>query len=315
MRSDQPRARSERDAEMRLRPRDPRRRCRPAPLIAAGLLACLLAVAPARLVSGQSNAGQVRVVQMAPNVPAVDVLIDDQRIVPALPYRAASGYAAVPGGTHTLQLTPSGGTEALLSLALRLSAGQEQTVVVLGRTPDLAALVLDDDNQAPPAGKAAVRFVHAGADVPAVDIAVAGSGGPPLFSDVAFRGVAGPVDVDAGTYDLELRAAGTRTVLLTLPSVTLEAGTVVSIFGAGLRSDNSLTAVQVPYPLRGTQPVTLGASGQGTPAPSTVLPVQMPQAGSGGPPDDHRWLAALTITLGLVFAIAGLACRQRAAQP
>jgi len=283
--------------------------------IAAGVLLCMLAAGTSyRGARGQSGTAQLRVVHMASNLQAVDVLLDGQRFVPTLPYRAASGYVAVPAGTHTLQVTPNGEDRSLLSLALNLNDGQDQTVVLLGRTPDLGALALNDDNQAPPAGKAAVRFVHAGADVPAVDIAVAGSSGPPLFSGVGFRGVAGPVDIDAGTYDLELRAAGTRTVLLTLPSVTVAAGTIVSIFGAGLRSDNSLSAVEVPYPLHGTQAFALGAARQGTPAPSSVIPVQMPQTGSGGAVGDRRWIVTLTLVLGFALATAGIVCRRRAAR-
>ncbi len=283
--------------------------------VAVSVLLCMLGASMgSRSARGQSTTAQLRIVHMASNLQAVDVLLDGQRFVPALPYRAATGYVAVPPGAHSLQVSPSGESAALLSVSLNLNDGQDQTVVLLGRTPDLSTLVLNDNNQAPPAGKASVRFVHAGADVPAVDIAVAGSAGPPLFSGVGFRGVAGPVDVDAGTYSLELRAAGTRTVLLTLPSVTLDAGTIVSIFGAGLRSDNSVSAVEVPYPLHGTQTFALGATRQGTPAPSMLIPVQMPETGSAGPAGDHRWIAVLTAVLGFAFATAGFACRRRAAR-
>ncbi len=50
-----------------------------------------------------------------------------------------------------------------------------------------------DDNAAPVAGMAKVRFLHASPDAPAVDIAVAG--GPVLFPDVAFKEHAGYASV------------------------------------------------------------------------------------------------------------------------
>jgi hypothetical protein len=252
---------------------------------------------------------------MAPDTQAVDVLIDGQRVIPALPYRAASAYVAVAPGAHTLQLAPSGQDQTvLLSTPLNATAGQDQTIVALGRAADLSALVLNDDNQAPPPNKASVRFIHAGADVPAVDIAATGSAGPPLFSNVAFRGVAGPVTIDAGTYDLELRATGTKNVLLSLPSVSFQPGTVVSVFGAGLRSDNSLTAVQVPYPVSGTQSAAPVAAGQSAPSGGTAIASQMPLSGSGGPASDRNRTGLMAITLGVALLLTGFVCLRQEAR-
>lgn len=293
--------------------------------VVLGLLAATFTIPSVR---GQSTSAALRVVQMAPGSPALDVLIDGQRAIPTLPFRAASPYLDVASGSRTLQLTPAGQTQpALLSVPLSLTAGEQQTVVVLRRPSGLGSLVLHDDNQPPPAGKAVVRFVHAAADVPAIDIAVSGASGPPLFSNVGFQGVAGPVSVAAGIYDLELRAAGTPTVLLDLPSVSLEAGAVLSIFTAGMRSDNSFTVVAVPYPARMAAPLpsspvpaspvpanpapqstaTPGVVAQGTPTMGIVLPVRvMPGSGSGGPPPRRLPTALLLITLGLACLLAGL---------
>jgi hypothetical protein len=76
-----------------------------------------------------------------------------------------------------------------------------------------------------------------------VDIAVA-DGGPVLFSNVAFKGVGDYLPVDAGTYDLEVRLAGTETVALSVPGVALADGTVYTIFAMGLAGgDPALEAV------------------------------------------------------------------------
>jgi hypothetical protein len=102
---------------------------------------------------------------------------------------------------------------------------------------------LTDNNSQPAAGKAHVRFVHASPDAPAVDIAVA-DGGPVLFSNVAFKGVGDYLPVDAGTYDLEVRVAGTENVALEVPGLTLNDGTVYTVFAMGLAGgEPALTAV------------------------------------------------------------------------
>ncbi len=85
--------------------------------------------------------------------------------------------------------------------------------------------------------------MHASPDAPSVDIAVA-DGGPVLFSDIAFKEIGDYLPVDAGTYDLEVRVAGTQTVALSLPDVMLEAGTVYTVFAMGLAAgDPALQAV------------------------------------------------------------------------
>ena len=94
--------------------------------------------------------------------------------------------------------------------------------------------MLVDNNAAPAAGKAHVRFVHTSPDAPAVDIAV--KGGPVIFPNVAFKAASQYVPVDAGTYDLEVRPAGKTDVVLAVPGVKLDAGNVYTVFAMGLAS-------------------------------------------------------------------------------
>jgi hypothetical protein len=159
-------------------------------------------------------------------------------------------------------------------------------------------LVLNDDNQSPAAGMAKVRFVHAGADVPAVDIAVAG--GPTLFHNIGFKGVAGPIAVPVGTYTLQVRAAGTSTLLLLLPNIVLTEGQNLTLFGAGLRSDQTLTVVVLPY-----APVAspLATDAAAAVAPTTPLPAVagLSTTGTGGAVSARSgrvpWLALLSLLL------------------
>lgn len=90
----------------------------------------------------------------------------------------------------------------------------------------------------PEPGKAHVRFLHASPDAPAVDIAV--KNGPVLFKNVAFKGVGEYLSVGAGTYDLEVRLAGTKTVALSVPGVRLDNQTVYTIFAMGLAAGTLL---------------------------------------------------------------------------
>lgn len=119
----------------------------------------------------------------------------------------------------------------VLEADLTLAADKDYTVAAAGELATIEPVVLEDNNSAPAAGNAHVRFVHLSPDAPNVDIAV--TGGPILFSNVPFKGVAGYAPVAAGTYDLEARIAGTDTVALALPGVKLEDGKIYTIFAVG----------------------------------------------------------------------------------
>jgi len=113
-------------------------------------------------------------------------------------------------------------------------AGKAYSVFAIDSVSSIEPLVLEDDLTAPATGKAHVRFVHLSPDAPAVDVAV--TAGPVVFSNVAFRGYQGFTPLNAGTYNLEVRVAGTATVALPLPGITLEAGKIYTVFARGFLS-------------------------------------------------------------------------------
>jgi hypothetical protein len=100
-----------------------------------------------------------------------------------------------------------------------------------------------DDRDGGAFGEALVRFVHFSPDAPAVDIVV--EGGPTLFSDVAFRGLAGYDPVAAGTYDLEVRLSDGGGLALSVPGVQLGGSESYTVFAIGLAGNATLTALLV----------------------------------------------------------------------
>lgn len=202
----------------------------------------------------------VRVVHASPDAPAVDVWVNGAVAFSNTPFKGITSYAALDPGSYQVQVSPAGATSPIvIDATLDLKADTDYTVVAVGKLAAIEPLVLVDNNSIPAAGKAHVRFVHASPDAPAVDIAV--KGGPVLFSSVPFKGVGDYLPVDAGTYDLEVRLAGTTTVALEVPGVKLDAQTVYTIFAMGLAGDNTLTAVpSVDAKAPSTLPVTGGSA-------------------------------------------------------
>jgi hypothetical protein len=239
-------------------------------------------------VMADGHQARVRAVHASPDAPAVDILVNDGAAFTNAPFKGITDYAALDTGTYNVKVVPTGETSPVVIEADLDLEAKDYTVVAVGQLASIEPLVLIDNNSAPASGKAHVRFVHASPDAPAVDIAVA-NGGPVLFANIPFKGVGDYLPVDAGTYDLEARLAGTDTVALSVPGVALADGTVYTIFAMGLAGgEPALTAVpsvDASYPVPATLPET-------------------------GGPTPNLWLM-VALGLGLALFAGGLMLRTR----
>ena len=263
--------------------------------IAATAFALLGAWALAQPAAADGHQARVRVVHASPDGPAVDVWVGDKPAFTNAAFKGITAYAGLDAGNYGVKVVPAGKTEpAVIDAKLDLAAGKDYTVVAVGKLADIAPWVLTDNNAAPAAGKAHVRFAHASPDAPAVDIAVA-AGGPVLFKNVAFKQTGDYLPVDAGSYDLEVRLTGTETVALKVPGLKLEAGTVYTVFAMGLAGGEP-ALVAVP-------------SVDAKAAADHTMPAAMPKTGAGAPARQMGWL--VLVAAGLV-AILGLNARREA---
>jgi hypothetical protein len=188
--------------------------------------------------------GEVRVAHLSPDAPNVDVAVDGSVVLSNVPYEAISEYLAVPSGPHTVTVTPAGATApVVIDADVNVGANTSSTIAATGLlgAGDLQPLPLADDRIT--TGQAKVRFVHTSPDAPAVDIAIPGGQVVPGFRNIAFRESSNYVALDAGTYDLDVRVNGTRTVALSLEDVNLAPGTNYTVFATGLLADGSLGAL------------------------------------------------------------------------
>ncbi len=230
----------------------------------SAVLAFVVALGLFGTASAQSGNARLRVVHASPDAPAVDVYANGNKVLSNVSFFAASDYLSVPAGSYKLQVVVAGETDltkAVIDATADLMGGKDYTVAAANVVASIEPLVLADNNAAPAAGKAHVRFVHASPDAPAVDIRV--KGGPVLFPNIAFKGTGAYTPVDAGTYDLEVTAAGTDTVVKEIPGVKLEAGTVYTAWATGLLASltpeitvDAKAAAAAPAPAPGNLPVT-----------------------------------------------------------
>jgi len=187
-----------------------------------------------------TGAAKVRVAHLSPDAPPVDVYVNGTRALSGVSFKDVSSYLSVPAGSTNFRVTPANAASpVVIDATVNLNDGGNYTVAATGVLASIQPLVLEDDRGT--TGQAKVRFVHTGPDAPAVDIAVAG--GPVIFSNVSFRQASAYPQVAPGTYDLEVRPAGTNVVALSIPGVALRPGTNYTVFAVGLLSNKSLAAL------------------------------------------------------------------------
>lgn len=190
---------------------------------------------------------KVMVVHASPNAPNVDVRINNSVALTNVAYPTNSSYTELNSGANNIKVSPTGTTNYVIDANVTLEANKNYSVFAIDSVSKIKAAVVADDLTAPATGKAHVRFFHFSPNAPAVDIAV--TGGAVLFPNRMFNDqatnatYANFTPLNAGTYNLEVRAAGTNTAVLALPNVTLTAGKIYTVFAKGFLGGTAAQAL------------------------------------------------------------------------
>jgi hypothetical protein len=262
-------------------------------IFGVALLAALALAAPA-LAQGRGEA-QVRVAHLSPDAPNVDVYVNGEPALTDVPYTTVSSYLSLPAGTQQVTVYATGETSnPVIDAPVKIAAGGAYTIAAVGLVTDgsITAQVYQDDLRAPSEGNAKLRVIHASPDAGPVDVVP--RGGEPLVTDLAFPDDTPYAEVPAGTYTLDVNAAGTDQTALTVPDAKLAAGGVYSAFAVGTVYADSLDVLLVQD--NASTGATASASASAT-ASASAPSHQLPDTGGS---------AWLPLTAGLVLACSGV---------
>ena len=196
--------------------------------------------------SSSDCTARVRFLHNVAGAPNVDVYLNEKALVLNLSYTELTAYLSTRSGKSRLVVKVSGSDTVLLNKKIRLYDDSPYTAIIAGEITaleNLLLLVYRDDNQCPDNGQSKVRFIHAAAGVPDVDVY---AGDVKVFSDVSYTETGNPVylQTGAGWVDLSVNVAGTDNTVVGPLAVFLESGGIYTIVASGTGSpDFPLTAV------------------------------------------------------------------------
>ena len=272
-----------------------RQLARLAGLVVAGTMLLSIAV-PA----SAADTAMVRVLHASPNAPAVDVYLDDTKVSALInvPFGVISSYLEIPAGAHNVKVYATGTTTGpVINADVTVASGKMYTIAATGAVAAITAQVIVD---APSSSctTAQVRVIHFSADAPAVDIATTGAApADAVVKNLAYPTASGYRDLPGGSYDLEVRLAGTTTVALPLPGVAIANCNSYSVFAVGSAASPPVggKALQVVVAVDGT------ASAATPPPTDTVLPATISTADSFGPAVALLTAAAIAFAASLTL--------------
>ena len=188
---------------------------------------------------------KILVVHASPNAPKVDILIDNS-FVDTLSYTRNTAYLEVNSGTRNVKIRVTGTSSVLIDANASFDPDKSYSIFAIDSLIKISALQTLDDLTTPAAGKAHIRFIHLSPDAPAVNVIANGS--TTLFANRSFNKIITAseqafIQVNADTYNLEVRKASDNVLALSLPNVTLTSGKIYTIFAKGFLDGTAAQAL------------------------------------------------------------------------
>ncbi len=200
-----------------------------------------------------SNPATLRIVHASADAPAVDIDVRGQTVATNVDYKAVSDVLTVPPGAVEVRVRGvlPGTARPTVIGPTNITLGNERRYLLfaLNNVASIEPLLLQLNTEAPPAGAARVRVVHAAPNAPRVSVFVTAPGasltGAAPLGSFAFKENLGPANVAAGDYQIRVTPAGATT------PVVFDSGTIRLDAGA------DLTIAAVPNTTTGSSPISL----------------------------------------------------------
>jgi hypothetical protein len=186
--------------------------------------------------NGSHDLATLRVIHNSPDAPNVDVTLDDQIILPNVPYGAISGPLTFDTGERDVAVRVAGTNQSVIEATLDLEINKQYLIFASDTVSKIKPIVLVANTEKVPSGSSALRVLHGAPGAPMVDIYVTAPGQDsidtvePVLSGVSFAESSGYLTVPSGDYRARVTVAGTKTVAIDSGTVSLESQTSYTVF-------------------------------------------------------------------------------------
>ena len=189
----------------------------------------------------KNNSSLVRVFHAAPQAPNVDVYVIDQMVFSNLAFGDFTRYVYLDEGEYNVSVYLAGQKDRpVINQMVDVPSQQIFTIAATGNLDNLGLLVIPDKvSKSPSQNYSSVRVIHLSPNAPGVDILVDGD---TLFEDISFGEGTDYVDLNPGTYNVNVVLNTDKSVVLPL-KVTLNPDKIYTIYIIG--NPPTLQAVQV----------------------------------------------------------------------
>ena len=189
----------------------------------------------------KNNSSLVRVFHAAPQAPNVDVYVNDQMVFSNLAFGDFTRYVYLDEGEYNVSVYLAGQKDRpVINQMVDIPSQQIFTIAATGNLDNLGLLVIPDKvSKSPSQNYSSVRVIHLSPNAPGVDILVDGD---TLFEDISFGEGTDYVDLNPGTYNVNVVLNTDKSVVLPL-KVTLNPDKIYTIYIIG--NPPTLQAVQV----------------------------------------------------------------------
>jgi hypothetical protein len=170
-----------------------------------------------------------------------NMVVDNSSLASAVAFGAASSYASVGSGSHTLEIQANSAT--LFNQTVSIASGNN-TVLATNSGPT----VFTDNKATPSSGNIQIRAINASTSLGTADVYLVAPGTDistvnPTFSSLAYQAASGYATVTAGSYQVEFAQAGSKNVLINSNAISFSAGQIRTLVALDNPSGGFTTAV------------------------------------------------------------------------
>jgi hypothetical protein len=159
-----------------------------------------------------NDESRVRVIHASPDMPTVNVYLDDSLVGENLDYHGATDWATFPSMPHQLRIVPAGDSSdrAILEKQVTLAPNKAVDIVLLDTVERLRVVPIEEDLSPTPEDSARLMFIQAATGSIQVSIRTLSGGEIPGLLPISFGTASRPITYPAGAAGFTFMTADTQ---------------------------------------------------------------------------------------------------------